>query len=98
MSQLVGAKPILTSIVAVSADAGSHENGREEYREVNTLVQSYNVELRQMAFDHGAAYIDLNTVLTDQEGTLEKQYTTDGVHLSPIAYQIWADSILHIVQ
>lgn len=93
IAQATGARPFVTSIVSVSQNAGSHQNGREEYREVNKLVEAYNQLLWKLSREENAEYIWLNHALIDTAGNLENSFTTDGVHLSSEAYDIWADSI-----
>jgi lysophospholipase L1-like esterase len=92
-----GAEVILNAVISVSRIAGSHENGRKEYKEVNQLVSSMNQQLRMIAKEEGAIFLDINNPLTLQDGTLQDEYTTDGVHLSDNAYRIWADSISTII-
>ncbi len=38
-------------------------------------------------------YLDLAFQLRDMKGDLGDEYTTDGCHLTPAAYQIWADQL-----
>ena len=38
-------------------------------------------------------YLDLAASLRDENGDLGEEYTTDGCHLTPAAYQIWADQL-----
>lgn len=39
-------------------------------------------------------YIDLFDYLTDAQGQLNANYTTDGLHLNPQAYQVIAEPII----
>lgn len=43
-------------------------------------------------------FIDLFSLLADPEGQLDLDYTSDGLHLTPVAYQIWADRIRPLVE
>ncbi|MBL0315503.1 MAG: hypothetical protein IPP69_06870 [Flavobacteriales bacterium] len=92
-----GAEVILNAVIAVSKIAGNQTNGREEFREVNQLVTSMNQQLRIIAKEEGAVFLDINKSLTYPDGTLQDEYTTDGIHLSDNAYLIWADSISSVL-
>lgn len=93
-----GANIIITSVISVSKDAGSHVNGREEYKEVNALVEQVNAKLKTLSHQNNCDYIDLNKALCNSNGTLLDENTTDGVHLSEKAYKVWADSISNHIQ
>ena len=49
---------------------------------------------QQLAVLPGATYVDLFDYLTDAQGQLNANYTTDGLHLSPQAYQVIAEPII----
>ena len=42
--------------------------------------------------------IDLHSVFTDQDGLMNREYTTDGVHLNNNGYSIWVDYIHGYIQ
>jgi lysophospholipase L1-like esterase len=37
----------------------------------------------------GVTYVDLHPVLTDEQGQLQQELSTDGLHLKPAAYEKW---------
>lgn len=57
-------------------------DGNKRVKKVNKLLKAYCQK-------HGIDYLDLNSVLSDREG-LKKDLTTDGTHLQPEAYVLWA--------
>lgn len=66
--------------------------GREQ------VVRDINSGLRQVAERRGLTYIDLYTLMADEEGNLSTRLTNDGLHLLGPAYLIWRDAILPYVK
>ena len=65
--------------------------GKEQtIRDINALVRPQVEAL-------GATWIELHSLLTDEEGNLRKEYTNDGLHLTGPAYLIWRDAVLPYV-
>lgn len=74
-------------------------NEGEEYKQTvyirsNEKIQSWNQAYKELAY----AYIQVEFVpvfdrLTDQEGQLKKDYTTDGLHLSVAGYQVLSKAL-----
>lgn len=50
----------------------------------NTVIDQINLQLSSIV---GAEYIDVNTTLKDNSNQLKKEFTVDGLHLSPQGYQ-----------
>jgi len=57
----------------------------------NSIIDNINSELQDIAAEMNAVYIDINTILKDSEGNLQGQYTSDGIHIEPECYKVWAD-------
>ena len=55
-------------------------------KEINGLISIYCIE-------HQIEYIDLNAVLSDSD-EFKKEFITDGTHLFPSAYLLWADLVI----
>ncbi|GJQ33408.1 MAG: sialate O-acetylesterase [Ignavibacteriaceae bacterium] len=60
---------------------------------LNQTIDAVNHELRQIAEDNGAVYIDNNILLSDETGNLAPGFSEDGLHINGGAYKIWADNI-----
>lgn len=71
-------------------------NGRDEIL-YNALVDSINVELKNIALKHGITFMNTNQYLVEN-GRLKTAYTTDGIHLRPAAYQIWAKEVNRVLK
>lgn len=54
----------------------------------NDLLQKESHKLEKITNKFGYSYIDLNDGLLNENGELKKEYTFDGAHMLPKAYQI----------
>ena len=54
-------------------------------------VLEYNEALRGMAAERGCAYLDLVEALSNADGYLPTDKSTDGIHLTADLYPAWAD-------
>jgi lysophospholipase L1-like esterase len=52
-------------------------------------IDRLNADMARLAEAENARFINLQPALTDSEGKLQAQLTTDGLHLNPEGYQIW---------
>lgn len=59
----------------------------------NTIIDSVNVALKKMAQELKTDFIDVNTVMKDENGNLRSEYTNDGVHLIDYYYPVWTDQL-----
>lgn len=59
-------------------------------------IESLNQELRQLANELDVYVIDLNNVIAP-EGILLERYTTDGIHLSGEAYEVWYQRVAEAI-
>lgn len=74
-----------------------HVHPRWKRAEVKNLeVAALNVLLKQLARSGGWEYIDINAVLSE-DGILKEEFTTDGVHLTPAAYERWRDLLEPVI-
>jgi lysophospholipase L1-like esterase len=63
----------------------------KDYRRINNmLVQQLNELLKKLSLKHQIIYVDVQSILKDEQGNLKKEYTHDGIHLWPDAYIHWA--------
>lgn len=60
----------------------------------NAAVRGLNAEIREMAESHGMAYIDIHSLMADENGQLKAEYTSDGLHLLPNAYDVWSQALI----
>lgn len=74
------------------------ECAREQCGATVDSVRGLNQRLKNTAQERSLTFIDLNPGLTDQTQGLLKLYTTDGLHLTTLAYANWAKEIANIVR
>ena len=55
-------------------------------------VRALNAALKQLSDRYGIAFLDINRALAPNE-VLESKYTSDGLHLTGLGYQAWANVI-----
>jgi len=73
------------------------ECAREQCGATVDAVRALNQRLKNSAQERSLTFIDLNPGLTDQTQGLLKLYTTDGLHLTTLAYTYWAKAIGNLV-
>lgn len=54
-------------------------------------IQALNEDYRARAARHDATYVDLWPVFADDSGAIKKEFTRDGLHLTPAGYLAWAE-------
>lgn len=59
------------------------------YSHHNKNVNVMNTFLRELAQREGLDFIDLHTLMSGEQGELRKDWTGDGLHLLPPAYEAW---------
>ncbi len=55
----------------------------------NSRIRYINQEIAAIAREEGATYLDLYSYLSDREGNLRWELTTDGLHLNYRGYAMW---------
>ncbi|MBO4864473.1 MAG: hypothetical protein J5517_08910 [Eubacterium sp.] len=81
----------LISILPVS-------KGREKEKSCsNSTIKSFNEKIKQLADSKGLKYIDLNSKLL-KDGVINPAYSSDGIHLTEKAYDIWAETISDYIE
>lgn len=59
----------------------------------NQRIRYLNGHLAAIAHQEGATYLDLYSQFTDDQGNLDRNLTTDGIHLSRQGYSIWQQAL-----
>lgn len=59
----------------------------------NDRILKVNVHIHNIAIKRNVNYFDLHSLLLDDDGNLNKAYTTDGLHLSDNGYVVWAKAL-----
>ena len=79
-----------TKVFCISIIPQNHEYS-ENAAENNERIKETNAKIEILATERGYQYINLYDELTDQEGFLKRNYSTDGLHLSSRGYRIWTN-------
>jgi len=62
---------------------------RGRFAHLNPLVQDLNIFICQLAAREKCDFVDLWSVMADENGQLRAEYTRDGLHLLAPAYERW---------
>lgn len=81
----------IQSILPVSREYDTNENGQNRYGLTNELIRTFNASLEQLAEEQKVWFLDVYSALADEEGYLPSEQTTDGMHLKPDFYNKWTD-------
>lgn len=63
------------------------------YLPPNPDIRAINRLLENRAKEWSLTFIDVFPFLADEDGQLRLEYTTDGLHLTAAAYEVWAGQI-----
>lgn len=69
----------------------------DDYAKRNKKIVEVNAELNVFAQKYGYDYADVHSVLKDENGELNQEFTTDGLHLNEKGYQRVTDTLLPII-
>ena len=86
--KLPDTKVYIQSIFPVSKDV---ENKKPLL--TNSRIDEFNLVLERKAKEQGIGYIDIAVLLKDEGGTINKDFTSDGIHVKFKFYSIWLDCI-----
>lgn len=64
---------------------------------VAAKVTAVNGMLEKACAERGVVYLDIYSLLKDENGRLNADYSTDGLHLTGKGYLVWADFIRNYV-
>ena len=66
---------------------------RKDLGNVSWQVVELNKMLRKLARRYGCKWVDFYTPMVDGEGGLDRAYTKDGVHPTPVGYDLMEEII-----
>lgn len=65
---------------------------------LNILIQKVNEKILEHCYGLDIEYLEMYDLLTDKEGLLKKDYTTDGIHITEKGYTLIANQINDFLQ
>lgn len=81
------AKIYIQSIFPVSASVSAQNIENTN----NARITEYNTQLKSLAAQKGAAYLDVDSTLSDKAGNLPSEAASDGIHPDKKYCELWAD-------
>lgn len=60
-------------------------------RDKAELVKELNLRIEQIADQKNVTYVDLHELFAGEDGQLKAGWTSDGIHLKPVAYSYWVN-------
>ncbi|MEH2456846.1 SGNH/GDSL hydrolase family protein [Nostoc sp.] len=87
------AQIVVQSILPHGAEEATWK-GREKLLVVaNSRISELNQQLQIISTKKGVKYLDLYPLFTNKQGNLRREFTTDGLHLSPEGYIVWRSAL-----
>ncbi len=59
----------------------------------NERIRNLNEQIGVIAQQEGAGFLNLHTLFADNQGQLQQDLTTDGLHLARPGYEVWQDAL-----
>ena len=93
--EIVAEKSPRTKIYVQSTLPVNPDNKRlnKNYRDLNPKIVKLNAIAGEYCREHAIPFIDLHSLLRDEEGKLRSDKTLDGLHLNGDGYMIWKAAI-----
>jgi lysophospholipase L1-like esterase len=84
---------VVQSILPHSGKQSNWE-GRDRLLKIsNERIRNLNRELKLIAEEEGADFLDLHPLFTDADGNLQMELSTDGLHLNNKGYLVWSSAL-----
>lgn len=87
------ARIFVQSILPHGGEESTWERREKLLAIANDRIYHLNKQLQTIAKKQGVKYIDLYSLFSDQQGNMRREFTTDGLHLSPQGYMIWRTAL-----
>lgn len=70
---------------------------RGGFNKHNPNVLDFNKRIKALAEKYQYTYVDLHSLMTDDNGELKAEFTGDGLHLTDDAYKVWKAKIVEVL-
>ncbi|CAC5340052.1 MULTISPECIES: SGNH/GDSL hydrolase family protein [Planktothrix] len=85
---------IVVQSILPHSDKNSNWEGRERLLKIsNQRIRHLNQELKFIAQEEGAYFLNLHSLFTDADGNLRPELSTDGLHLNQQGYLVWSSAL-----
>lgn len=92
------AKIVVQSILPHSGTKATWERRDRLLAIPNSRIRELNEQLKAIAREENAVYLDLYPLFADDEGNLKMELSTDGLHLNPQGYLVWRNALVVLNQ
>ena len=86
-------KTVLSSILPVDKYPWS-----DQIKEVPETILTINKKLKSFSNQHDIIYIDYYSEIVGENRGLKKEYTTDGVHLNKMGYDLMCELVKKVLK
>ncbi|MEH2015498.1 SGNH/GDSL hydrolase family protein [Nostoc sp.] len=87
------AQIIIQSILPHGAEEATWKGRKKLQTIANSRIRQLNQQLQSISTKKGVKYLDLYPLFTNKQGNLRREFTTDGLHLSPEGYIVWRSAL-----
>ena len=91
-------KIYVESIYPISHEKNDKVLGWMVGRRDNNRIKKINKELKESAKEHNYVYLDLYSILVDENDNLKLDYTVDGLHISEEGYKVISNEIKKLMK
>jgi lysophospholipase L1-like esterase len=84
---------IIQSILPHGAEQVTWEGKNKLLAVPNSRIRSLNKELEKIAMQQKVKYLNLHPLFTNKKGDMRREFSSDGLHLSPPGYLIWRTAL-----
>ncbi len=83
----------------VNPEIGDNPYLKEIFRSrTNEKICQANIEIRKLAEAYDVVFLDLNDVITDEDGKLKKEITVEGMHMYANGYRLILDKLFPVLE
>ncbi|MCW5313495.1 G-D-S-L family lipolytic protein [Nostoc sp. KVJ3] len=87
------AQIVVQSILPHAAEEATWKGKDKLLAVANSRIRELNQQLQSISTKKGVKYLDLYPLFTNKQGNLRREFTTDGLHLSPEGYIVWRSAL-----
>ncbi len=87
------AQIVIQSILPHGGEEATWEGKAKLLAISNDRIRQLNQQLEAIASKEGVKYLNLHPLFTNKQGNLHREFTTDGLHLSPQGYIVWRTAL-----
>lgn len=91
----LGIEVYANTIAGVTLDNSTLD--RKFINRMNSNIGKANQIIKELAEKHQVTLIDIASLMNNNDGTLKKEYSADGIHFTQLGNQLWYDTLLPYV-